>query len=92
MADALSTEVCTITVVSTDIVAVVDSEGVTWTVLISSACAVSCGNSINHRASSAVINADRINNLLINLSPLQTQCLIGLLYHFITQKRGLALG
>jgi len=70
MAVALSTEVCAITVVSTDIVAVVDSEGATWTVLISSACAASCGNSINHRDISAVINADLSINLLINLSPL----------------------
>ena len=76
MAVAVSTEVCTITAVSNDIVAVFDSEGVTCTVLISSACAVSCGNIINHRARSAVINADLSINLLINLSPLDRQCLL----------------
>jgi hypothetical protein len=37
MAVALSTEVCAINVVSVDIVAVIVSEGDTWTVLISSA-------------------------------------------------------
>jgi hypothetical protein len=69
-------EVCAITVVSTDIVAVVDSEGVTCTVLISSAWAASCGDIINHRAKSAVINADLSINFLINLSPLYRQCLL----------------
>jgi hypothetical protein len=59
-----------VTVDPADIVTVVDSEGATWTVLISSACAVSCGNNISHRVSSAVINADLIINRLINLSPL----------------------
>lgn len=57
-------------VVFTDIVAVVDSEGVTWTVLISSACAVSCGNSSSHRASNAVTKNDLNINLFISLHPL----------------------
>ena len=70
VAVALSTEVCAITVVSTDIVTVVDSEGVIWTVPGSSAWAVSCGNITNHRNSIAVINADLSNNFLINPSPL----------------------
>lgn len=70
MAVALSTEIFATNVVSTVIVTVFDSEGVTWTVLISSAWAVSCGNIINHRNSSAAINADLSINCLINLSPL----------------------
>ena len=47
-------------------VAVVDSEGVTWTVLISSACALSCGNRNRHRASNAVMNADLSINRFIS--------------------------
>lgn len=76
MAVALSTEIFATTVVSTVIVTVFDSEGVTWTVLISSAWAASCGNIINHSAKSAVINADLSINFLINLSPLYRQCLL----------------
>jgi hypothetical protein len=59
-------DVCTITVVSADIVAVVDSEGATCTVLFSSAWAVSCGNRNRHRANSAVMNADRSINSFIS--------------------------
>ena len=76
MAVALSVDVCATNVVEESIVAVDVSEGVTCTVLISSACAVSCGNIINHSARIAVINADLSNNLLINLSPLGRQCLL----------------
>lgn len=58
-----------VTVDPADIVTVDVSEGATWTVFISSACAVSCGNNIKHKVNNAVINADLSNNLLINLSP-----------------------
>ncbi len=62
-------ETCATITVSTDIVAVVDSEGAAWTVFISSAWAESCGTNISHNASSAVINADLSINLLITLPP-----------------------
>jgi hypothetical protein len=70
MAVALSTEIFATTVVSTVIVTVLDSEGVIWTVLVSSAWAVSCGNNISHRNNNTVINADLSINCLINPSPL----------------------
>lgn len=58
-----------VTVDPAEIVAVDVSDGVTWAVFISSACAASCGNIISHNARIAVMNADRSINLLINLSP-----------------------
>ena len=70
VAVALSVDVCTINVVEEFIVAVDVSDGVTWTVVISSACALGCGNKNKHRTKNAIINADRSNNLLINPSPL----------------------
>ena len=57
-------------VVSDEIVVVDDSDGVTWAVLISSAWAVSCGNSSSHRASNAVTKNDLSINLFISLHPL----------------------
>ena len=62
-------ETCAISVVFTEIVAVVDSDGVTWEVLISSACAESCGTKSSHNVSNAVMNADLSINLLITLPP-----------------------
>jgi hypothetical protein len=56
--------------VGVKLVAVDVSDGGVWTVVISSACAVSCGNSNSHRAKSAVINADLSINLFISLHPL----------------------
>jgi hypothetical protein len=70
MAVALSVDVCTTIVVEESIVTVDVSDGVIWTVLISLACAASCGNINSHRVKSAVINADLSNNFLINPSPL----------------------
>ena len=58
-----------VTVDPAEIVAVDVSDGATWTVLISSAWAFSCGNKNKHKVSNAVMNADRSINLLINLSP-----------------------
>ena len=62
-------DTCATSVVSTEIVAVVDSDGVTCAVFVSLAWANSCGNNKSHRNKRPVIKPDLIISLLIPFPP-----------------------